>query len=134
VTAPANSDLPEIWCTPLTGQVFDPPSLDDLLIELTGGAYGQVCRMKGIFELPDGRAFYVDFVDGLPGREYTELAIPRWLAGRPKRFSGIEVAGYGLDRKVMAQTLMDSALSDAALAQYQQHYQALHPSEEVISR
>jgi len=133
VVAPANGCLPEIWCTPLTGQVFDPPSLDDLLIELTGGAYGQVCRMKGIFELPDGRAFYVDFVDGLPGREYTELAIPRWLSGRPDRFSGIEVAGYGLNREVIAQTLMDSALSDAALAQYQQHYQSLHPSEEAIS-
>jgi hypothetical protein len=133
VAAPANGCLPEIWCTSLTGQVFDPPSLDDLLIELTGGAYGQVCRMKGIFELPDGRAFYVDFVDGLPGREYTELAIPRWLSGRPDRFSGIEVVGYGLDREVITQTLMDSALSDAALAQYQQHYQSLHPSEEAIS-
>jgi hypothetical protein len=43
------------------------------------------------------------------------------------------VLGYGLDREVITQTLMDSALSDAALAQYQQHYQSLHPSEEAIS-
>ena len=118
------AQLPELWCTPLTGRVFDPPSLDDILIELTGGAYGQVHRAKGIFELPDGRAFYVDFVEGLPGIEYTELNLPRWLDGRPERFSGIEVVGGSLDQDVIAQTLLDGCLSDQAIAQYQEHYKA----------
>ena len=132
VAAPANGRLPEIWCTPLTGQVFDPPSLDALLIELTGGAYGQVCRMKGIFEMPNGRAFHVDFVEGLPGMEYTELNIPPWLEGRPSRFSGIEVVGWGLEREAIAQTLLDGCLSDAALTQYHQHYQALDPTVDPV--
>ncbi|TVQ05942.1 MAG: GTP-binding protein [Leptolyngbya sp. DLM2.Bin27] len=128
VAAPPEGQLPEIWCTPLTGQVFDPPSLDALLIELTGGAYGQVGRMKGIFELPNGHAFHVDFVEGLPGMEYTELNIPPWLEGRPRRYSGIEVVGRGLEHKAIAQTLLDGCLSDAALTQYHQHYQTLDPT------
>lgn len=116
--------LPELWCTPLTGRVFDPPSLDDILIELTKGAYGHVHRVKGIFELPGGRAFYVDFVEGLPGIEYTELNLPRWLDGRPERFSGIEVVGGNLDQDVIAQTLLDGCLSDEAIAHYQEQYKA----------
>jgi hypothetical protein len=132
VTAPPNGHLPEIWCTPLNGQVFDPPSLDSLLIELTGGAYGQVHRMKGIFELPDGRSFYIDFVEGMPGIEYTELAIPRWRSGRPDRFSGIEVVGWELEREAIAQTLVDSYLADATLAHYQRQYQTLDPAEEAL--
>ncbi|NET50734.1 MAG: cobalamin biosynthesis protein CobW [Merismopedia sp. SIO2A8] len=115
---------PELWCTPLTGRVFDPPSLDVFLIELTEGAYGQVHRVKGIFELPDGNAFYVDFVEGLSGIEYTDLTLPRWLDGRPERFSGIEVVGCNLDQEVIAQTLLDCCLSDEAIAQYHAQYKA----------
>ena len=121
--------LPELWRSPLTGQVFDATSLDDILIELTGHAYGQVQRVKGIFELPDGRAFYVDFVEGLPGIEYTELAIPRWLEGRPDRFSGIEVVGWNLEKKTIAETLLAGCLSDNAIAQYQEQYKAIMKSE-----
>ena len=94
--ASGSGKLPTIWRSPLTGQVFDPPSLDEVLIELTGGAYGRVMRLKGIFELPDGQAFYVDFVKGLSGIEYTELKLPRWLQGRPNRFSGMEVVAESL--------------------------------------
>ena len=116
---------PELWCTPLTGRVFDPPSLEVFLIELTEGAYGQVDRAKGIFELPDGRAFYVDFVEGSSDIEYTELALlPRWLDGRPERFSGIEVVGCNLDQEAIAQTLLDGCLSDEAIAQYHAQYKA----------
>ena len=122
--------LPEIWKSPLTGQVFDPPSLDQVLIELTGGAYGQVMRLKGIFEMPDGRAFYVDFVEGLQGIEYTELKLPRWLEGRPDRFSGLEIVGHNLEQKTIAQTLLASCLADDILIQYQQQYKQLQ-SEEI---
>ncbi len=114
--------LPKIWRTPLTGQVFDPPSLDALLTEITGGAYGQVIRLKGIFEMPDGQAFYIDFVQGLPGIEYAELKLPRSLKGRPKRLSGLEVVGYDLQQKTMAETLRVSWLSDELLSQYQRQY------------
>ncbi|MEM1255835.1 MAG: GTP-binding protein [Cyanobacteria bacterium P01_H01_bin.21] len=121
--------LPEIWKSPLTGQVFDPPSLDEVLIELTGGAYGQVMRLKGIFELPDGRAFYVDFVEGLPGIEYTELKLPRWLQGRPDRFSGLEIVGRNLEQKTIAQTLLACCLANDVLIQYQRQYKQLQSEE-----
>lgn len=124
ITAIAPDNLPELWRSPLIGQVFDPPSLDETLIEVTGGAYGNVHRVKGIFELPDGRAFRVDFVEGLPDIEYTELSIPRWLDGRPDRPSGIEVVGWNLEQQAIAQTLLDGCLSDRAIAQYQEQYKA----------
>ncbi|MEM1280497.1 MAG: GTP-binding protein [Cyanobacteria bacterium P01_H01_bin.152] len=114
----------QLWRSPLTGQVFDPPSLDEIWIELMGGAYGNVQRVKGIFELPDGRAFHIDFAAGLPGIEYTELPFPRWLRGRPDRFSGIEVVGQGLEQKAIAQTVLAGCLSDGAIAQYQEQYKA----------
>jgi hypothetical protein len=88
--------------------------------------------MKGIFEMPNGRAFHVDCVEGLLGVEYTELNLPRWLEGRPSRFSGIEVVGWGLGREAIAQTLLDGCLSDAALTQYHQHYQALDPAVDPV--
>lgn len=129
IANPDASKLPELWRTSLTGQVFDPPSLDDILIELTEEAYGHVHRVKGIFELPDGRAFHIDFVKGLPGIEYTELNLPRWLDGRPERFSGIEVVGWNLEQKLIAQTLLDGCLSDEAIAHYQEQYKTLMADE-----
>lgn len=125
---------PEIWRAPLTGQVFDPPSLDEVLIELTGGAYGAVQRLKGIFELPDGRAFHVDFVSSLTGLEYTELPIPRWLTGRPQRFSGIEIVGAQLMSDVIRQTLLDCCITTEAITQYQAHYNSLDPMTEAVGR
>ena len=125
-----SSKLPEIWRSPLTGQVFDPPSLDEVLIELTGGAYGQVMRLKGIFEMPDGQAFYVDFVEGLPGIEYTELKLPRWLEGRPDRFSGLEIVGRNLEQQTIAQTLLASCLADDVLLQYQRQYLQLEETKQ----
>lgn len=130
---PQSTNPPELWRTALTGQIFDPPSLDEILIELTGGAYGTVHRMKGIFEMPDGVAFYVDFLKSLPGLEYTELSIPRWLEGRPNRFSGIEVVGWNLEQEAITQTLLDGWLSDEAIAHYQQQYKSLSLAEEAIS-
>ena len=129
IANPDASKLPELWRTSLTGQVFDPPSLDDIWIELTEEAYGHVHRVKGIFELPDGRAFHIDFVKGLPGIEYTELNLPRWLDGRPERFSGIEVVGWNLEKGLIAETLLDGCLADEAIAHYQEQYKTLMADE-----
>ncbi|MBE9067991.1 GTP-binding protein [Leptolyngbya cf. ectocarpi LEGE 11479] len=123
IEIPQAGRLSSLWRAPLTGQVFDPPSLDELLIELTGGAYGRVMRLKGIFELPDGQAFYVDFVEGIPGLEYTELKLPRWLEGRPSRLSSLEVVGYDLQQNTIKETLLITCLSDEILVQYQRQYQ-----------
>ncbi len=135
---PVPDPLPELWRSPLTGQVFDPPSLDEMLRELTSGAYGNVHRVKGIFELPNGHAFYVDFAEGLSGIEYTKLPLPPWLEGRPTRFSGLEVMGWNLDQESIVQAVVDGCLSDAAIAQYQQHYKALvsdqtNPQESALT-
>lgn len=122
IQAPAPNEMPNFCRMSLTGQVFDPPSLEVLLTEVTGGAYGPVIRMKGVFELPDGQAFYIDFVEGLEGIEYTELKLERSLKGRPTRLSGLEVVGSHFQQKAMAETLQASCLSDDLLAQYQRQY------------
>ncbi|NEO88052.1 MAG: GTP-binding protein [Spirulina sp. SIO3F2] len=129
ITLPTSDELPELWRSPLTGRVFDPASLDEIILELTGGAYGSVQRLKGIFELPDGRAFHIDFVEGLSGIEYAELGLPPWLDGRPERFSGIEVLGRNLDKQTIVDTFLAGCLSDSAIAHYQEQYKALAAEE-----
>ncbi|MCG9891481.1 MAG: GTP-binding protein [Thermosynechococcaceae cyanobacterium MS004] len=109
----------QIWRSPLTGQILDPASLDTFWHELTQGAYGAVHRAKGIFDLVDGRAFYFNYVAGLPNTQYVELKVPRWLKGRPERFSGLEVVGEGFDQASIASTLGDCGLEDDAIAYYQ---------------
>ena len=138
IQIPAPSDLPDFRRMSLTGQVFDPPSLEVFLAEFTGGAYGPAIRLKGIFELPDGNAFYIDFVEGIEGIEYTELKLAKSLRGRPTRLSGLEVAGYNLQHKAMAETLQASCLSDELLSQYQrqyrQHYKATDSTENTTTK
>ncbi|MEO1351779.1 MAG: GTP-binding protein [Cyanobacteria bacterium J06635_15] len=114
-----NPQAAQLWRAPLSGQVFDPPSLDTFWQELIQGAYGEVHRAKGIFELADGQAFHFDFVNSLLSSAYTELKLPRWLQGRPNRFSGLEVVGHGLDEAAIAATLKDCYLSDSLLAAHQ---------------
>ncbi len=118
-SSPVKLPAVQMWQAPLTGQVFDPPSLDTFWQELTQGAYGKVQRAKGIFELADGQAFHFDFVGSLPGSAYTELPLPRWLEGRPHRFSGLEVIGQGLEEGAITATLKDCTLSDSLLASHQ---------------
>lgn len=110
----------ELWRANSNGQVLDPASLDIFWYELTKGAYGNVTRAKGIFDLVDGYCFYFDFVAGRIESSYTKLNLECWLEGRPQRFSGIEVVGIGLDKEIIAQTLKDCCLSDAAINHYQQ--------------
>jgi G3E family GTPase len=128
---PSTLDLQsaQLWRAALSGQVFDPPSLDTFWQELVQGAYGEVHRAKGIFELADGQAFHFDFVNSLPGSAYTELKLPRWEQGRPQRFSGIEVVGQGLDEGAIAATLKDCYLSDSLLAAHQAALKDAIPQE-----
>jgi Cobalamin synthesis protein cobW C-terminal domain len=113
----------QVWRSPLTGQILDPDSFDTFWEELTQGAYGAVHRVKGIFDL-DGRAFYFNYVAGLPNTQYVELNVPRWVERRPERFSGIEVVGEDFDQKSIASTLSDCGLEDAAIAHYQAQIKA----------
>jgi hypothetical protein len=117
---PPNPMPQQIIRSPLDGEILDPASLNVFWDELTQGAYGKVQRSKGIFDLVDGRSFYFDFVSQNPESQFTELPVPRWLDGRPQRFSGIEVVGDQLDTQSIAQTLEDCCLSDEMVAYYQQ--------------
>jgi hypothetical protein len=102
------------------GQVIDEDSLEVFWYELTHNAYGHVTRTKAIFDVNDGRSIYCDFVEGIPQTDFLELNLPRYLEGRPQRFSGIEVVGQNLDEISIKQTLSDCCLSDTAILQYQQ--------------
>ncbi len=112
----------QVWRSPLTGQVLDPASLNVFWYELTHAAYGEVCRCKGIFDLPDGRAFYIDFVEGMADSIYVPLNLPRWLTGRPERFSGIELVGRGFDSQAIARSLVDCGLTEQVILYYQEHH------------
>lgn len=101
------------------GQVIDENSLEEFWYEITHGAYGIVTRAKGIFDVNDGRSLYCDFVAGVPQTDFLELDLPRYLDGRPQRFSGLEVVGKNLDEAALKQTLSDCCLSDVAILQYQ---------------
>jgi hypothetical protein len=111
---------PHFWRSTLTGEVLDSSSLDVFWYELISGAYGTIQRAKAIFDVTDGRSLYRDFVAGRSDIGYLELNLPRWLDGRPKRFSGIEIVGEGLDEEAIAQTITSSCLSDRAIDYYQQ--------------
>lgn len=111
---------PHLWRSPLTGQVLDPASLNTFWYELTNEAYGTIHRAKGIFDVADGRALYFDFVAGLSETTYRELNLPRWLNGRPDRFSGIEIIGEALELAAISQTINDCCLDEQVIAYYQQ--------------
>lgn len=110
-----------IWRSPASGQVLDPASLDMFWYqEMTQGAYGKVHRAKAIFEIADGRSFYFDFAAAFQETAHEELPLPRWLEGRPQRFSGIEIIGENLDGTALGQTIEDCCLSETILLNYQQ--------------
>ncbi|HEY9802942.1 MAG TPA: hypothetical protein V6D25_21445 [Leptolyngbyaceae cyanobacterium] len=119
--APAQINTAEaVWRVACNGQVIDENSLEEFWYEITHGAYGKVTRAKAIFDVNDGRSLYCDFVAGVPQTDFLELDLPRYLDGRPQRFSGLEVVGKNLDETALKQTLSDCCLSDAAIMQYQQ--------------
>jgi hypothetical protein len=116
---------PQLWRSPLQGNVLDFNSLEVFWYELIQGAYGKATRAKGIFDITDGQSIYGDFVMSLPPRDFAPLNLSRWLEGRPQRFSGLEVWGQNLDEAAIAQTLKDCCLSSAEIHYYQQQIQQL---------
>jgi hypothetical protein len=109
---------PMRWHQDLTGQVFDPASLNMFWFELTAGAYGLIHHVGAIVEVVDGSAWRLSFESGTEPVE-TELPGARWRMGRPTRPSQIEVVGEALDPIAMAESLGACALSDAILENYQ---------------
>lgn len=104
----------------LTGEVMDFASLELFWQELTEGAYGEVIRVKGIFDTSSCQSVYGDFVLGTPIKDFQQLNLPLWLEGKPTRFSGVEIIGKNLAEETIASTLQDCCLNEAAIAYYQQ--------------
>ncbi|NET02398.1 MAG: GTP-binding protein [Sphaerospermopsis sp. SIO1G1] len=113
-------NIENIWRVCTTGQIIDENSLEEFWYEITHGAYGEITRAKGIFDVNDGRSIYCDFVAGIPQTGFLELELPRYLEGRPQRFSGLEISGKNLDEPALKTTLSDCFLSDYLISQYQQ--------------
>ncbi|MFK0731092.1 MAG: GTP-binding protein [Gloeotrichia echinulata GP01] len=129
--APALTNTVEnLWRAASSGQVIDQNSLEEFWYEITHGAYGIVTRAKGIFDVNDGRSLYGDFVADVPQTDFLELDLPRYLEGRPQRFSGLEVVGTNLNEAALRQTLSDCCLSDVAILQYQQQVKEILLQEE----
>jgi len=114
----------QVCAIELTGQVFDPASLDLLWKEVTGGAYGLVYRAKGVFCLADGSVFYFSAVNGHEST-YTQLNLAPCLEGRPSCYSALEVTGQELDGKVILATTQDCLLDDGLLKQHQAQLKAM---------
>lgn len=104
----------------LTGEMVDFDSLEVFWQELTEGAYGEVIRVKGIFDVSSCQSIYGDFAVGAPYQDFRELNLPLWLEGRPTRFSGLEIIGENLAEETIAETLKDCCLPETAIIYYQQ--------------
>ncbi|WP_019506741.1 GTP-binding protein [Pleurocapsa sp. PCC 7319] len=107
-------------CARLTGEILDFDSLATFWLELTQGAYGEVVRAKGIFDLEDGLIYHGDFKLGKSELEFKPLNLPRWLNGKPNRKSGFEIVGSNLDKAEIAQTVRDCCVPESAINYYQQ--------------
>nr|WP_317267773.1 GTP-binding protein [Arthrospira sp. SH-MAG29] len=107
----------------LSGEIIDWASLTVFWFELIHGAYGQVIRAKGIFDIVSGESIYGDFVFGTANREFVALDLPIHTSGRPDRFSGFEIIGQGLDKQGISQTIKDCCLPESHIHYYQQQMQ-----------
>ncbi len=104
----------------LMGEVLDYASLETFWQELTLGAYGEILRGKGIFNILDGQCVYGEYLKDSFKYDFQPLDLPLSLEGRPTYFSGLEVVGNNLDKQGIADTLGDFCLADEAVSFYQQ--------------
>ncbi|MGB7518443.1 MAG: hypothetical protein WA896_02285 [Spirulinaceae cyanobacterium] len=116
----------------LTGEILDFDSLATFWLELTQGAYGEVVRAKGIFDLVDGQIYYGDFRSGKSELAFKPLNLPRWLNGKPDRKSGFEIVGSNLDKAEIAQTIRDCCVPESAINYYQQQVKESLESEPEV--
>ena len=109
----------QAWERNLAGSVWDPASLSTFWFELVNGAYGDVYRAKALMNLPDGRAFFCNWMVSQEGSQFLPLQTLTPPEGRPERLSRLVVQGKDLDPAAMEVTLADCLLSDAVLEMQQ---------------
>jgi hypothetical protein len=105
----------QAWERHLVGSVWDPASLSSFWFELVNGAYGDVYRAKALMNLPDGRAFFCNWMVSREGSQFLPLQTIAPPDGRPGRLSRLVVQGKHLDPAAIEGTLADCLLSDAVL-------------------
>ncbi len=104
----------------LTEEILDFASLETFWQELVASAYGDVIRVKGIFNIMDGQCIYRDYSPDGVNLDFQALQIPLSLDGRPTHFSGLEIIGTNLDKQAIVDTISDFCLSDDVVQFYQQ--------------
>ena len=104
----------------LTQEVLDFASLETFWQELVAGAYGDIIRVKGIFNIMDGQCIYRDYLKNGLNLDFQPLELPLSLQGRPTHFSGLEIIGANLDKQAIVDTISDFCLEDSAVYFYQQ--------------
>ena len=116
----------------LAGSVWDPASLSSFWFELVNGAYGDVYRAKALMNLPDGQAFFCNWMVSREGSQFLPLQSIAPPDCRPERLSRLVVQGKDLDPTALEDTLADCLLSDAVLelqqAPLRQRQAPSHPS------
>ena len=109
----------EAWHVNLQSSVWDPNSLSSFWFELVNGAYGDVYRAKGLMNLPDGRAFFCNWMVSQQESQFLPLNSVAPASGRPDRPSALVVQGKGLDPAGIQSTIDDCLLSDDVMAMQQ---------------
>ena len=104
----------------LTQEVLDFASLETFWQELVAGAYGDILRVKGIFNIMDGQCIYRDYLKNGLNFDFHPSEISLSLDGRPTHFSGLEIIGSNLDKQAIIDTISDFCLEDSAVYFYQQ--------------
>ena len=105
----------QAWSLNLNATVWDPDSLSSFWFELVNGAYGDVYRAKALTNLPDGRAFFCNWMVSQEGSQFLPLQTLAPPDGRPERLSRLVVQGRDLDPAAIEATVRDCLLSDAVL-------------------
>ena len=113
----------EAWHTSLSGCVWDPNSLSSFWFELVNGAYGDVYRAKGLMNLPDGRAFFCNWMVSQESSQFLPLDTTAPPQGRPSRTSELVVQGKALNPEGIQATINDCLFADDVLAMQQQQLQ-----------
>ena len=103
------------WSLGLDTCVWDPGSLSSFWFELVNGAYGDVYRAKALFNLPDGRAFFCNWIVSQEGSQFLPLQTSVKPYGRPERLSRLVVQGKDLVPAAIESTVSDCLLSDDVL-------------------
>ena len=120
----------EAWHTSLSGCVWDPNSLSSFWFELVNGAYGDVYRAKGLMNLPDGRAFFCNWMVSQESSQFLPLDATAPPQGRPSRTSELVVQGKALNPEGIQATINDCLLADDVLAMQQQQLQQQQPTSQ----